>query len=326
MRLNKNASFVLLHLLGGASSAVEVAERMPTLTLRSVQRSLVRLDELGLVDRRGVNNPRYSLNYEGIIRQPIRPVLLENDRRPASGFNFSLLEWLANNKDGFAKLLPAGKASVPNRQQMTKRELEHLTIELSWKSSALEGNTYSLLDTELLLTQGVRAENKTSFETQMVLNHKAAIDFIFEHPDLFESNIVFGTVEEVHRRIIHNLGIEAGIRQRLVRITASNYEPLAAPVKLQELADSILLAINGQESPLAKALISLAFMPYLQPFEDGNKRTGRILANAILIHSLGRGFSLRSTDAKHLALAYLSFYEFNSLEALAKILQKEVRL
>lgn len=322
MKLNKNASFTLIHLLNGASSAAEIAEKMPTLTLRSVQRSLVRLDDIGLADRHGVNNPRYSLNYEKIVSQPIRPSLLENDDCPASGFNFALLGWLLNNGDGLAGLLPA-ETPAPSSQPMTKRELEHLLVELSWRSSALEGNTYSLLDTELLLTQGVRAKNKTSFETQMVLNHKAAIEFIFENPGLFAGNLAFATVEEIHRRLIHNLGIEAGIRQRVVKITASNYEPLAIPAKLREHADSILVAINKQNDPLAKALIAFAFMPYLQPFEDGNKRVGRLLANAILVHSIGRGFSLRSVDAKQLALAYLSFYEFNSLEALAKILRSE---
>ncbi len=189
----------------------------------------------------------------------------------------------------------------------------------------MEGNTYSLLDTELLLVRGVRAKNKTSFETQMVLNHKAAIEFIVEHPKLFRDKITFATVEEIHKRISHNLGIKAGIRRRVVKITASNYEPPTAPAKLRESADSILTAINQQKDPFAKALIALSFMPYLQPFEDGNKRIGRILANAILLHSVGGGFSLRSTDAKQLALAYLSFYEFNSLATLAKILKSEVR-
>ena len=207
---------------------------------------------------------------------------------------------------------------------MTAREMEHLTVELAWKSSALEGNTYSLLDTELLLVSGIRAKNKTSFETQMILNHKEAISFITDNPELFTGEIRFATVEEVHRRITYNLGIDAGVRRRVVKISASNYQPPSSPHKIRESADSVLSVINRQTNPIAKALLAFSLMPYLQTFEDGNKRIGRLLANAILVHSIGRGVSLRGTDAKRLALAHLSFYEFNSLAGLAEILRDEL--
>ena len=326
MRLNKNISFVLIHLLSGANSAVKIAEQMPTVTLRSIQRALVRLTEGGLIERHGVTDPCYSLNYEKLTKQPINPALLENNSRPGSSFNFALLEWLfsGGNRD-FAAIFFTGELSTSGHQKMTKRELEHLTVELSWKSSALEGNTYSLLDTELLLIQGVQAKHKTNFETQMILNHKAAIEFIIEHSELFTGKITFAAVEEIHKHISYNLGIDFGIRKRVVKISASNYEPPVSPAKLRECATSILSAINRQRHPFAKALIALSFMPYLQPFEDGNKRIGRMLANAILIHSIGYGVSLRNVNAKQLALAYLSFYEFNSLDALAKILKAELR-
>ena len=326
MRLNKNTSFVLIHLLGGASSTAQIAKRMPGPTLRSVQRALVRLNEAGIIERHGVTDPRYSLNYEKVVRQPVNFAILENIDRPRSSFNFALLDWLLS--DGarvLAEAFAADKLAVSDRREMTKRELEHLTVEFSWKSSALEGNTYSLLDTELLLIQGVRAENKTNFETQMILNHKSAIDLIVEQPELFRNEITFAAVEEIHRRIGHNLGISSGIRRRIVKISASNYEPPTSPAKLRESADSILAAISQQRDPFIKALLALSWMPYLQPFEDGNKRIGRMLANAILIHSIGRGVSLRKTDAKRLALAYLSFYEFNSFEALTRILRDELR-
>ena len=326
MKLSKNVSFVLIHLLNGANSAAKIAEQMPAVTLRSIQRALVRLTEGGLIERHGVTNPCYSLNYGKLTKQPINPALLENNRRPGSSFNFALLEWLlsGDNQD-LAAIFFTGELSTSSHQEMTKRELAYLTVELSWKSSALEGNTYSLLDTELLLIQGVQAKNKTSFETQMIFNHKTAIEYIIEHPELFTGEITFAAVEEIHKHIIYNLGIDSGIRKRGVKISASNYEPLAIAAKLRECATSILSAINQQRQPCAKALIALSFMPYLQPFEDGNKRIGRMLANAILIHSAGCGMSLRNVDAKQLALAYLSFYEFNSLDALAKILKAELR-
>ena len=326
MKLKKNTSFVLIHLLDGVDSAAQITEQMPRLSLRSVQRALVRLNEGGIINRHGVTDPRYSLNYEKILKQPLNMTVLENVGRPKSTFNFALLDWLLNTDDrAVAAIFPAEELTISGRREMTKRELEHLTVEFSWKSSALEGNTYSLLDTELLLLRGVQAKNKTSFETQMILNHKSAIEFIIDHPELFKNAITFASVEEVHRRIGYNLGIKPGIRRQLVKISASNYEPPASPAKLRECADSILSAIGKQRNPFTKALLALACMPYLQPFEDGNKRVGRMLANAVLIHSAGQGISLRNVDAKRLALAYLSFYEFNSLDALAKILGDEIR-
>ncbi len=109
-----------------------------------------------------------------------------------------------------------------------------------------------------------------------------------------------------------------------MKISASNYEPIPNPHKIRERMDSILSIVSAQKNPSTKALLALALVPYLQPFEDGNKRTGRMFANAVLIHSIGRGFSLRKVDTKQLALAYLAFYEFNSLNALSMILQNEL--
>ena len=208
---------------------------------------------------------------------------------------------------------------------MTAKELEYLTVELSWKSSALEGYTYTLLDTQLLLLEGVRAKNRTDFETQMIINHKDAIVFIVENTELFKDNIRFSTVEELHKIIGNNLGIPNGIRKQLVKIIASNYEPLSDPRQLKEQSDNILEIINKSRSPYIKALLALSLFPYLQAFEDGNKRTGRMLANAILISLINKGFSLRKTDARRLAIAYLAFYEFNSIRALNKILKSELQ-
>ena len=176
-----------------------------------------------------------------------------------------------------------------------------------------------------MILKGVQAKNKTSFETQMILNHQVALTFIIEHPELFTGDLHFSTVEKIHSCIVDNLGIQKGIRRRPVKITTSNYQPPTAPAKLRESADSILSAINKQRNPFLKALLAFSCLPYLQPFEDGNKRIGRILANALLIHLVGRGISLKKTDAKQLALAYLSFYEFNSLQALVQIFETELR-
>ena len=325
MRLSKSNSYTLLYLLQGHSTAADIQKEMNNVDIRSVQRSLVKLAELQLITRNGTNNPTYRVNYDQLLAAEIQEKLLEDEDRPATTLNHRFLDWL-DGLDGKTLVTLFGNGSVGYNQsnKITAKELEYLTIELSWKSSALEGNTYTLLDTQLLIGEGIKAKNRTDFETQMILNHKHAIEFIVTNSTLFTSNVAFSTIEELHRIIGHNLGIESGVRKKVVRISASNYQPVSGPQQLRESADIVLSAISRATDPFTRALLALALVPYLQIFEDGNKRTGRLLANALLISSIGRGFSLRNTDARKLALAYLSFYEYNSTRDLSKILTREL--
>lgn len=324
MRLNKNTLYVLIYLLGGATTASEISQKMSQLDIRSIQRALERLLEGNLVARSGpVNNPMYSIQYPALLAVNLPEKILEDEGRPESLFNYGLLDWLEKVPTNILEVFSKDIA-LADGHKLTPKELEYLTVELSWKSSALEGNTYTLLDTQLLLTEGVKAKGRTEFETQMILNHKDAVAFIIENADLFKDKIAFSTVEELHRIIGRNLGISTGIRERLVRISASNYTPPSSPQKLREGADRILSIIDRFPDPVQRSLLALSLIPYLQIFEDGNKRTGRMLANAILISTVGKGFSLRKVSARELALAYLAFYEFNSIKSLSDILTTEL--
>ncbi len=299
---------------------------MPNLDIRSIQRALERLTELSLILRNGAkNNPLYSINYAFLLAADIPSKILEDENRPESSFNYELINFLEEVPASQFEENVGSKQYIPTPEhKISARDLEYLTVELSWKSSALEGNTYTLLDTQLLLVEGIKANGKTDFETQMILNHKDAIAFIIENPDLFNKEINFATIEELHKIIGQNLGIATGVRRRIVKISASNYTPLAAPQQLRENADRILRIIGRFGSPFTRSLMALSLLPYLQIFEDGNKRTGRMLANAILISTVGRGFSLRKVSARELALAYLAFYEFNSIKPLSRILTAEL--
>lgn len=325
MKLNKSSSYVLIYLLRGYETAATISEQHKNVDIRSIQRSLIRLVDLGIITRKGTNNPTYSVNYRQLIDVGIDEKLLEDENRPSTSLNHQFITWL-NGLSGEAleEIFGSHTSKYEPGAKMTAKELEYLTIELSWKSSSLEGNTYTLLDTQLLLTEGIKAKNRTEFETQMILNHKDAISFIVENPELFTSSIAFRTVEELHRIIGRNLGFESGIRKKIVRISASNYEPLSGPQQLRETADTVLSVISRVTNPFARGLLALTLIPYLQVFEDGNKRTGRMLANALLITTIGKGFSLRKTEARELTLAYLSFYEFNSIKKLSKILDNEL--
>jgi len=298
---------------------------MKGVDVRSIQRALERLSDARTVKRTGpINNPTYSIDYLNLLSFSIPDKILEDEQRPESSFNHELFEWLLNTPAADLEHSPIGFELESTDHKISAKELEYLTVELSWKSSALEGNTYTLLDTQILLTEGIKAKGKTEFETQMVINHKNSIAFIVSNPELFNADIKFETLEELHRIISENLGIPSGVRKKLVRISASNYTPLSNPQQLRESAENALRIINKFSDPFMKSLMSLSLIPYLQTFEDGNKRTGRMLANAILISTIGKGFSLRKVTAKELALAYLSFYEFNSIKSLSKTLKTEL--
>lgn len=325
MRLNKNTLYILLYLLSGETTASAVSKKMPDLDIRSIQRALERLTELNLIQRSGPkNSPSYSIHYGSLLTTAIPDKILEDESRPQSSFNHQLIDWLQEIPTSQLEQVFGNKPVSSTKHAISAKDLEYLTVELSWKSSALEGNTYTLLDTQLLLTEGIKAKGRTEFETQMILNHKDAIAFIVEHPDLFRGKLHFATIEELHRIIGRNLGIASGVRKKLVKISASNYTPLASPRQLRESASRILEVMSRFTDPFVRSLLALSLVPYLQTFEDGNKRTGRMLANAILISTIGKGFSLRNVSARELALAYLAFYEFNSIEALSKILTAEL--
>ncbi len=329
MKINKNSSYVLLHLLNGNTTATNISKRMPGVDIRSIQRALSRLTEIGLIERNGIiNRPTYSIVFRNLLTADITYKLLEDAERPETKFNHKLIEWLSQAQPKYLSQIAGEVVDLPTtlagNQEMTAKELEYLTVELSWKSSALEGNTYTLLDTQLLLVEGVKAKNRTEFETQMILNHKNAVAFIVENSELFTNKIIFSTIEELHRIISYNLGISRSIRRKLVKVTASNYVPLANPHQLRENAELILEIINKTPDTFHKSLFALSLVPYLQIFEDGNKRTGRMLANAILISMASRGFSLRKVSARELALSYLAFYEYNSLKSLSAILHSEL--
>ncbi len=327
MKLSKSSSYALIEILNGSTDVASISEKIASHDVRSIQRAVQRLVEFKLISKQGPSNsPSYVCNFAETLHAEIPEKVFDDEERPRSYYRFKLIEWLdtltASELDGL--FFDDINLSV-DEQEMSAKDLEHLTVELSWKSSALEGNTYSLLDTQLLLTEGVRAKNRTEFETQMILNHKDAVLFITENPELFNNSLEFKTVEQLHRIIGNNLGIDKGVRKKIVRITASNYEPLASPQQLREQADNILSIINKSNNPYTRSLFALTLVPYLQIFEDGNKRTGRILANALLITSVKRGFSLRGVDARQLAIAYLKFYEFSSMQSLHKILQRELK-
>ena len=199
-----------------------------------------------------------------------------------------------------------------------KKDLERLAIDLSWKSSQIEGNTYSLLETERLLKEKQTAAGKTKDEAIMLLNHKDAIDFVVANPDYFFSLNV-AKIEELHSILIKELGVDRNIRTRRVGITGTNYRPLDNEFQIREALQQTCDLINNRENIFEKALFALVLLSYIQPFSDGNKRVARIGANAFLIANKHCPVSFRTVDAVDYKKAMLLFYEQNNISAFKQI-------
>lgn len=197
-----------------------------------------------------------------------------------------------------------------------KKELERFIIELSWKSAKIEGNTYTLLDAERLLREGIPAEGHSEDEATMILNHKKAFCFVMDN---LKSDINIQFIEKVHELLINKLGVKKGIRGGMVGITGTKYKPLDNKYQIKEALDSLIKLINSTSDPYSKALITLAGISYIQPFEDGNKRVSRLVSNAILLSKDCAPLSYRNTDENEYKKAMLIFYEKNSLSLIKQI-------
>lgn len=232
-------------------------------------------------------------------------------------FNFEISE---NLKDFFSKdeLLELEKLNFDYRERIKKlpptilkKEFERLTIELSWKSSRIEGNTYSLIDTEVLIKEHKEASGHKKEEAIMILNHKKALDYILDKKSDFKT-ITLGKIENLQRVITEELNVSTGLRKSPVGITGTRYKPLDNDHQIKEAMEKTIEAINLFKDPFSKALASLLMISYIQPFEDGNKRTSRILGDAILLAYNVCPLSFRSMDEADYKKAIILFYEQNS--------------
>jgi Fic family protein len=199
-----------------------------------------------------------------------------------------------------------------------KKELERLAIDLSWKSSQIEGNTYSLLETEKLLKEKETASGKTKEEAVMLLNHKDAIDFIVDKPDYLYP-LTVSKIEDIHSILTKELAVDRNIRKRRIGISGTNYRPIDNEFQIKEALSKMCDLINEKENIFEQAFLALILISYIQPFVDGNKRTARIVSNALLINHKYCPISFRTVDSVDYKKAILLFYEQNSATVFKKI-------
>jgi len=302
------------------------------ISIATLKRTIQYLVSSGLVKTIGeLKSRRYEISqaYELIRFIDVETYFKKeiDERDIQKNYNQSLIkDTLAHlslfTNDEVKKLDELQEKFMQNSTQLSilefKNELERLAIDLSWKSSQIEGNTYSLLETERLLKDKETAAGKTKDEAVMLLNHKDALDFIIEHPD-YISPLTISRIEDIHSILVKDLDINRNIRNRRVGISGTNYAPLDNAFQLNEALDDMCNIINTKENVFEKALLALILISYIQPFSDGNKRTARIISNAILVNNHYCPISFRTIDSMEYKKAMLLFYEQTNINELKNI-------
>jgi hypothetical protein len=202
-----------------------------------------------------------------------------------------------------------------------KKILSRLLIDLSWNSSRLEGNTYSRIDTQNLIELGESAEGKDPTETQMIMNHKGAIQFLVESADYIGFNRF--TILNLHGFLAENLLTNPDAAGRLRRIVVgighSVYLPLEIPQLVEECFDQILATANQIEDPFEQSFFILVHLPYLQPFDDANKRVSRLAANIPFVKNNLCPLAFSGVPEDLYVHGLLGVYELNRVDLLRDV-------
>lgn len=314
---------------------------------KAIQRALVSLEKKNRIEPKGSGRSRvYVLSpeeepaaqskqdaarseteeaiFKGIELSPgskrlLKLVSRELNERDPIGYDQDFLRSYEPNETYYLsaeqrkQLLEVGRVEAVERPAGTYARdiLGRLLIDLSWNSSRLEGNTYSLLETQRLIELGETAGDKDATEAQMILNHKEAIEYIVESAD--EERITSHEICSIHALLSENLlgdpAASGRVRSARVGIGGSTYVPLENPQLLQECFGLLVEKVNGIADPFEQSLFSLIHMSYLQAFLDVNKRTARLVANVPLVRRNLRPLSFTDVDQDAYVKALLGVYE-----------------
>jgi len=327
----------------------QVVAANPGIPRRTLQRHLARLveaDRLSAIGRasarRYVKGPSDRMTaVSGLARTSAEPAhewrspaakeveqLVHRaltSRRPI-GYRRDLLDAYRPNQDSYLsdalrrRLHELGRSPEGERPAGTyaRQILDRLLIDLSWASSRLEGNTYTRLDTQNLIEFGRIAEGRDQLEAQMILNHKAAIEMLVEDAESIGFNRY--TVHNLHAILADNLLVDPGAGGRLrtipVSISGTAYQPTGIPQLIEECFDILLGKADAIADPFEQAFFVMVHLPYLQPFEDVNKRVSRLAANIPLIRSNLAPLSFVDIPLQSYVDAVLGVYELTRLELL----------
>jgi hypothetical protein len=229
--------------------------------------------------------------------------------------------YLSASERSHLSALGRGEVQLAGAGTYARQILERLLIDLSWNSSRLEGNTYSLLDTERLIRLGLEAEGKTAREAAMIRNHKAAIEFLVESAE--EIGFDPRTIRNLHALLANDLlddpASPGRLRQIPVSIGGSVYHPLTDPQTIEECFNMALRKAEAIADPFEQALFAMVQLPYLQTFDDVNKRVSRLAANIPLIKANLAPLSFAELSQGAYVEGLLGVYELRRTELLRDV-------
>lgn len=323
--------------LSSSQLSVLLNHRVPERTLR---RWLSELVSDGLVEKKGKKSAtsyraikpdllyapgsrfsEISMPFISAVEQPLFA------REPAS-YNFGWLESYEPNKTSYLpgkwkeKLMAEGQRTGSDELAGTyaRHILNRLLVDLSYNSSRLEGNTYSLLDTEKLLLEGISAKGKLDEEKIMILNHKDAIRYLIDNAEdvALTKNKIF-TLHYLLSDGLISQNLSGRIRDHGVRISGSVYIPLENSKKIEKALDIICEKSSMIKNPHEQSLFLLSHIAYLQAFSDVNKRTSRLSANIPLIKNNLSPLSFNDVNKKDYHSAIIALYELNEIKPLTEL-------
>jgi Fic/DOC family len=343
----------LTHLIGAAAqgglSLAQISrESNMSMTRRTLIRRLNALVESGDIRKTGVGRGAKYFGISHAAPEPTLPKQTElfmplskassaiikqvtgplGSRKPV-GYDRAFLNTYRPNQTGYlttaekARLADLGITSMPTGAAGTYAQhiLQRLLIDLSWNSSRLEGNTYSLLDTQRLIELGESTEGKAPTDAQMILNHKAAIEFLVQSA----ADIAFDrrTILNLHALLADNLlsdpSAPGRLRSKGVGISGSVFHPLGGPAQIEDAFNQILATATAIRDPFEQALFAMVQLPYLQPFDDVNKRVSRLAANIPLIRNNLAPLSFVDVPDETYALGMLGVYELNRVDLIKDV-------
>ena len=349
MPSNKNSSFKkeLLALLANTLTGLGMQEILTQLLAppptRSLQRFLTELIEERKIYRvgKGPSTKYLALKHDQATAQAEMVPLSQAGKelralvsgplamRPPTTYHRDFLDSYVPNKTQYLKpavrefLHHIGKINDTAQPIGTFGEeiLHRLLIDLSWASSQLEGNTYSRIETQQLIDEGKIAINKDPFETQMILNHKDAINFLVENIENIDLHTL--TLFNLHGLLSDGLLANASdsgkIRSQIVYISGTSYKPTNIPQVLSECFAQICTKAAAITDPFEKSFFLMVHLPYLQPFIDVNKRLSRLSANIPLLKNNLCPLAFIGMPQDLYAQSYLAIYELRDISLLQDV-------
>lgn len=337
-KLNKRQDAILAFIEVNKNASIgqifeHIRQSIGDITRITISRDLEKMLESNLIERQGAGRAVfYQLSSQYSILKKIdveKYFAVDSDQRELrEKFNFDIFIQLKGiftdaEKEKLSQLNEIYRNKIKDSSvDALKKEIERLNIDFSWKSSKIEGNTYSLLETEQLIKNQKEASGHTKEEATMILNHKKALEYIGSNKNEFKA-VSITKIENIHSLLVDGLNVTKNLRKTLVGITGTNYKPLDNEFQIKEALEKTCKLVNETKDVFEKAIIMMLLIAYIQPFVDGNKRTSRLGGNAILQSFDSCPLSYRSMDEIEYKKAILLFYEQNNISHFKELFLKQ---